>query len=124
MSEHAAKRRRNPRVSFPKPPIGEVGGRYEVGILDLSFGGVRVEHSITLHPSDACVLRIPLKEQSLTLLGRVVWSKPVGRTGEAASQPLFESGVAFDRVSPEAREMLARFLEEAPSGAAWRTLLE
>ncbi len=123
MNEQGAKRRRNPRVSFPEPPIAEVGGRYAVRILDLSLGGARFEHGLLLAPGDACVLRIPGKAQSLTLIGRVVWSRAVERTSRAEDDPLFESGVAFDRLSSEARALLARFLEEAPSATAWRTLM-
>jgi hypothetical protein len=93
------------------PLAAKVAGRYDVRVLDISTGGARFEHTIVLRPGDACVLHLTVKGEKLTLLGRVVWCRQVGRTTGADSRPLYESGVAFDRVPPEARAALEKFLE-------------
>ncbi len=124
MTERDTRRRRHARKAADSPFAGEVAGKYDVQVLDLSFGGARLEHSTMLRPGDICFLRVALRNRSLRLTGRIVWSRVVGRTGGARGTLVFQSGVAFDKLLAGSRNVIAGFLEEPPSPEGWRALLE
>ncbi|MBI2114980.1 MAG: PilZ domain-containing protein [candidate division NC10 bacterium] len=111
-TDYSAKRR-YARLTFKEPVTGDVTSSHDVHILDLSLGGARVEHTIILRPGSSCYLRLPLKEQVVTVMGRVVWSQAVGR---AAANPsgtglVYQSGVEFGALAQEAHSLLVAFLE-------------
>jgi hypothetical protein len=99
-------------VTLPQGVKGEVGGRYEVLILDLSFGGARLAHTDILRPRSPISLRFTLKDSPIALAGRVVWSCAVGSASDGVV--LYESGLAFNKVSGAVRASLAAFFEGSP----------
>ncbi len=109
MSERGQDRRRHPRVALPEAVKGEVGGRHEVLILDLSLGGARFAHTDSLRPRATCLLRFALKDSPIAVPARVVWSCAIGRAPDGVL--LYESGVAFKKVSDAARASLAAFFQ-------------
>jgi hypothetical protein len=120
MTQHGRPQRRHVRKVPAVPLAGEVAGRYGVRVLDVSLGGARLRHNIVLRANDSCVLRVTLNSQPLTLLGRIVWSREVRGTAGTDSRTVFESGVAFDRLSQDARAVLAKFLGEPSRPMGWR----
>ncbi|MFI5342528.1 MAG: PilZ domain-containing protein [Candidatus Methylomirabilales bacterium] len=110
--EYSPKRRYG-RLTFNEPVGGDVTARHAVQILDLGQGGARLEHTGILRPGSSCYLRLPLKQQRVTVLGRVVWSKAVElATREGGGVDLvYQSGVEFGDLAQEARTLLAAFLE-------------
>lgn len=113
MSPDHSTKRRYARLTFKEPVTGDVTASHDVHILDLSLGGARVEHTIILRPGGSCYLRLPLKDQVVTVMGRVVWSRAVGR---AAANPsgtglVYQSGLEFGALAAEAHAHLAAFLE-------------
>jgi hypothetical protein len=109
MTERARIRRRHPRVALPEAVEGEVGGRDEVLILDLSLGGARLAHTDALRPRASCILRFTLNESPIAVAARVAWSSLVGRAPDGV--PLYQSGLAFKKISEPVRSSLAAFFE-------------
>ncbi|MBI4571819.1 MAG: PilZ domain-containing protein [candidate division NC10 bacterium] len=112
MSSEYPTKRRFARLTFREPVSGDVTASHDVHILDLSLGGARVEHTSILRPGSSCYLRLPLNEQVLTVLCRVVWSRAVGRAAEeqGGTGLLYHSGVEFVGMSREAQSILEAFL--------------
>lgn len=111
--EHSS-RRRYARLTFNDLVTGGVTATHDVYILDLSSGGVRVEHRVVLRPRSSCYLRLPLKPRAVTVLNRVVWSKGMERAGGSPSAPaglLYQSGLEFGDLAGETRALLTAFLE-------------
>jgi len=108
-----AVKRRHARLTFKEPVGGDVTASQDVHILDLSLGGARVEHTTILRPGSSCYLRLPLKGQSVTVMGRIVWSRAVGRAdaGQGETGLLYHSGVEFGALGTEAQAILAAFIE-------------
>lgn len=113
MGPDYASKRRHARLTFKEPVTGDVTASHDVHILDLSLGGARVEHTIILRPGSSCYLRLPLKEQVVTVMGRVVWSRAIGRAtvNPSGTGLVYQSGVEFGALSPEANSLLEAFLE-------------
>lgn len=112
MTRPSHTRRREPRVTLPETVKGEVSGGCEVLILDLSLGGARLAHTDILQPGATCFLRFTLKESPIALTARIVWSSAMGRAPD--SVVLYESGLAFDKVSDAVRASLAVFFAGSP----------
>jgi hypothetical protein len=113
MDQASVGRRRHVRLTFKQPVHELVTATHEVRILDLSLGGARVEHTHILRPGGMCHLRLPVRNQRVTLLCHVVWSKAVGRAdGEAGGTGLlFHSGLQFASVSSDVQALLSGYLE-------------
>ncbi|MFI5341643.1 MAG: PilZ domain-containing protein [Candidatus Methylomirabilales bacterium] len=111
--EYSPKRRYG-RLTFNEPVGGDVTARHAVQVLDLGQGGARLEHTGILRPGSSCYLRLPLKQQRVTVLGRVVWSKAVElATREGGGVDLvYQSGLEFVRLAGETRARLTAFLEQ------------
>jgi len=102
------------RLTFPDPVSGRVLATHDVQIHDLSLRGARLEHTVVLRPGSTCVLRVPLEQQAVTMVGSVVWSQVVGRTarGTDGSTGLrYQSGLEFGRLAGETHDRLTAFLE-------------
>ncbi|HTU03640.1 MAG TPA: PilZ domain-containing protein [Candidatus Sulfotelmatobacter sp.] len=111
MTRRGQDRRQNPRVSLSEAVKGQAG-RQEVLILDLGLGGVRLAHTDVLRPRSTCALRFTLKDESIALTARIVWSCMVGRAPDGV--PLYQSGLAFTKAPSAVRTSLAALLEEHP----------
>jgi hypothetical protein len=100
-------------LTFKQPVHELVTATHEVRILDLSLGGARVEHTNILRPGGMCHLRLPLRNQRVTFLCHVVWSRAVGRAeGETRGTGLlFHSGLQFASVSSETQTLLSGYLQ-------------
>lgn len=121
MTPEDSPQRRHARLTFQEPVSGGILTSHDVHILDLSLGGARLEHTITLRPGDTCHLRVPLKPQMVTLMGHVVWSRAVGRAADRSDGTtglLYQSGLEFAALAGEARTLLNAFLggEGTPPG--------
>lgn len=113
MNDGSAGKRRHARLTFKEPVQDLVTATHEVRILDLSLGGARVEHTNILRPGGMCHLRVPLRNQRVTLLCHVIWSQAVGRAegGPRGTGLLFHSGLQFASVSSDTQTLLTAYLE-------------
>ncbi len=121
MGKPGQTRRRDPRVALCEAVKGKVSGRYEVLILDLSIRGARLAHTDTL-PRGTCVLRFALYDRSIAVAAHIAWSCVVGRAPDGV--PLYQSGLAFNRVSDPVRASLAAFFERSPLPVAMPASVE
>jgi PilZ domain len=114
MQTSAGGKRRHARLTFKEPVTDQITASHEVQILDLSLGGARVEHTTILRPGSTCHLRLPLKDQAVTVMCNVVWSQAVGRAeGEQRGTGLlFQSGLEFTNLAAEVQKLLTAFLED------------
>ncbi len=90
-------RRRMARVSVPRQLSGPALEPQMVRLLDLSLGGVRIEHLEPLREGVACVVDLPAALGHTQLSGRVVWTAVRGgeQTLEGERRLRYQSGVAF-----------------------------
>ena len=105
--------RRVERTQLSPVVKGHLDGRFDATVLDLSIFGARLEHSEALRSGWRYVLSLPVTEDGLPLHlpVRVVWSRvqhAERRRGQKGV--LYQSGVEFRELSPEAERELARFL--------------
>ena len=105
--------RRVERTRLSQVVRGHLDGRIDVTVLDLSIFGARLEHREALRSGWRYVLSLPVSEEALPLQlpVRVVWTR-VQHAERARGQTgmLYQSGVEFRELSPEAAQELARFL--------------
>lgn len=106
-------RRRGRRVGVPGGPRGRVRAVVETRLIELSALGTRIEHSNLLRPGVGCVLELPESLGGVTLAARVVRTAVIEcAAGEAVSPTLrYESGLLFERLSPEQQIVLDGVLE-------------
>lgn len=109
----AGGKRRHARLTFKEPMTEQITATHDVQILDLSLGGARVEHTSILRPGSTCHLRLPIRQQAVTVLCNIVWSQAVGRAeGEQRETGLlFQSGLEFAALAPETQKLLTAYLE-------------
>lgn len=105
--------RRAERTKLSPAVTGRLDGRFDATVLDLSIFGARLEHSEALRSGWRYVLSLPVTEDVLPLHlpVRVVWSRVQHAVrGRAQKGLLYQSGVEFRELAPEAKRELARFL--------------
>jgi hypothetical protein len=113
MNRGTSRKRRHGRLTFKEPITDLMTASHDVSILDLSLGGVRVEHIVVLRPGSTCHLRLPLKTVNMIVICDVVWSRAVGISsgGPRGSGLLYHSGLMFTTLSAEARLYLTAYLD-------------
>jgi hypothetical protein len=99
-------RRTAPRFEVPWHLGASMLDGREVRIVDLSTGGVGIEHAEPLQPGACCALEVSLPFGVLRLAARVVWS--MLRDG---SRFPYRSGIAFTGLTTEQHAALARALD-------------
>jgi hypothetical protein len=113
MGRAISRKRCHGRLTFKEPITDLVTASHDVSILDLSLGGVRVEHSVVLRPGSTCHIRLPLKTAKVLVICDVVWSRAVGIADGGPHGPglLYHSGLMFTTLSAEARLHLTAYLD-------------
>ena len=113
MDSEDSARRQHARLTFSQPVSGNVTASHNVSILDLSLGGARLEHTAILRPGSICYLRLPVEQQALSVMCRVIWSRAVGRAEGRPGETglLYQSGVQFSNMAREVQIALAAFLK-------------
>jgi hypothetical protein len=112
MEPRSQRKRRYARLTFKEPVTDQVTATHDVQILDLSIAGARVEHAMILRPGSTCHLRLPLGNNSVTVVCHVVWSRAVGLSEAGRGTGLlFHTGLEFAGMAPDARALLTAFLE-------------
>ena len=88
-------------------------GTIPVRLVDISLGGVRIEHLSQLRPGFPCALELPPPAGPLSLATYVVRSGVVSNRRRPRGDRHFryESGLAFAEVTPEQQAGLTRILE-------------
>lgn len=106
-------RRREPRVRHSGHPGARARPVLEVGLLDISTTGTRIEHREVLQPGSLCTLELPPVIGGLTVSARVVWSSIIGSEQplEGEQRSPYQSGLEFVDVTPEQQADLERILE-------------
>ncbi len=87
-----------------------LAARFDLGreatIVDLSVGGVRLEHHGILRPGAECRVRFALNDEVYLFTAGVMWSRAV----EGGSRLLFHSGLAFERMPGAVKPLLAEMV--------------
>ncbi len=115
-------RRHAMRIGLVGRPGAHTQDGLPVWVNDLSSTGARLAHIEPFHPGASLDLQLPPRLDSLRLVARVVWTTPHGReqTPEDEHHTLYQSGVAFEQMTPEQQGTLEglvdRFCRERAAG--------
>jgi hypothetical protein len=112
MSMTDANRRRHARVNLAGPIVASLVAGHEGRVLDVSGGGLRLEHHGIIRPGESCLLRFGLNDELFTFSGRVAWSRAIGRGGARNTRLVFHSGIVWERIPGAARPLLSQLLEQ------------
>jgi hypothetical protein len=106
------------RVPLPQP-ANALAQSTTVQLLEISSGGVRIEHDLLLRPNFPCQLSLPSVCDSFSLPARVVRSEIIGAQlgPDGESRLRYQSGLAFIKLSPEQQQTLARIIAHFASAA-------
>lgn len=118
MREPSPGRRRFPRVKV----LGKVTVKIslqEIGLLDLSEVGARLEHPGRLPLKGICLLHLPSPQGELPLTCRVVHSAVSQTVSGPDGEPtvLYQSGVEFLGLNEETLPALRHLLETLRAGS-------
>ncbi|MCH7895862.1 MAG: PilZ domain-containing protein [Candidatus Methylomirabilales bacterium] len=113
MKTKLAGRRKYPRYSLRTKTKGRLTAADEVALIDISVGGVRIEHGQFMRPGAMSLLDLEFEGKRMRLTCRVVWSvvvrQEVDMDGEAAM--VYHTGLEFQKLSEEARQLISDYLQ-------------
>jgi len=121
-----SRHRRVERLTVPRRFRGRGLGLGTMQILDLSPAGARIEHVMPLRAWSGYPVDLPDALGGGQVRGQVVWSRVAGRTpvGEGKLQLAYQSGLAFNEISPEEQIALAGVLVRIAGECAFGVLRE
>ena len=107
-----ADRRRDARLTVPRPWRGGETEQHRVRLLDLTARGARITHRQQLHAGGIGYVDLPPAFGAVRLMGRLVWTRlrRVEQTPEGERRALYESGLEFTSLTPEQQSALAAAL--------------
>jgi c-di-GMP-binding flagellar brake protein YcgR len=85
---------------------------------NVSLGGMSFMSFDRLIPGDVLKMKLilPGVEQALAIRARVIWCAPT-RMGGTEQPEIFDTGIEFTDLSPEAKDILNRFITNASVAA-------
>lgn len=112
--EHDQRRSRRIRVN------GEAEGTglplFKGSVINLSSGGVCVEHLEKLESGQVCDLRFRIPPMTFAVRARIAWSHPHGEGGgPPGGARLFRSGAEFTDLSEDARAAIDFIVNRPPA---------
>jgi hypothetical protein len=118
-----AGRRRFPRYGLKTKTGGQITAADEVLLIDISVGGVKIEHTQPMRPGAISFLDLEFQGKKMRLACRVVWSvvvrQDVDLDGEASM--IYHSGLEFQNPSEETckliKDYLQSMIDEGKAGA-------
>ncbi len=105
--------RRYPRSVAVGRPLGRVNNAYNVSLIDISLGGVQIEHPDIIRPGTTSFLTLLMLGREVTLNCRVVRSL-VHRTevqADGEQQLIHRSGLEFLGPSEESLRQIDGYIE-------------
>ncbi|MFQ5655909.1 MAG: PilZ domain-containing protein [Candidatus Methylomirabilales bacterium] len=104
--------RRHPRFFVPGKTTGRVTPDYEASLINISLGGVLIEHTQVVQPGTIAYLDIPLLGRGLRLQCRVVRSVVNRPEQEADGERvlIYHTGLEFLDLPEETRQLIGDYI--------------
>lgn len=113
MKTKLAARRRHPRYVLKAKTEGRLTAADEVALLDISLGGVKIEHSQPMRPGGISILDLEFQGKKIRLTCRAVWSvvvrQDVDLDGEASM--IYQTGLEFQNLSEETQKVIGDYVQ-------------
>jgi len=105
-------RRRYPRFVIGGRAKGRVTSVYEASLLDISLGGVLIEHAQIVRPGTLSYLILRLKGREMSLRCRVIRSMVHRLEAASAGERLliYQTGLEFVEPSGETQQLLSDYI--------------
>lgn len=108
-----AARRKYPRYVVRTRTEGRITGVDEVVLIDISLGGVKIEHAQFFRPGTISPLDLEFHGTRIRLWSRVVWSvvarQEMNMDGEGIM--VYHTGLEFHNPSEETRQVINEYLQ-------------
>ncbi len=113
MKTKLATRRRYPRYVLRAKTGGRLTAADDVALIDISIGGVRIEHTQSMRPGAIALLDLEFQDKKMRLTCRAVWSvavrQDVDLNGEASM--VYQTGLEFQNVSEETLKVINEYVQ-------------
>jgi hypothetical protein len=113
MKTKLAGRRRFPRYGLKTKTGGRLTAYDDASFIDISLGGVRVEHTQPMRPGTMSLLDLEFQGKKIRVTCRVVWSvvvrQDVDLNGEASM--IYHTGLEFQNPSEETSQLIKDYLQ-------------
>lgn len=112
--EHAwAARRKYPRYVVRTRTEGRLEGANEATLIDISLGGVKIEHAQFMRPNTICPLDLEFEGKRIRLLCRAVWSVVVRQemSLDGEGTIIYHTGFEFHNPSEPTRQLISDYLQ-------------
>jgi hypothetical protein len=110
METKLASRRQYPRYVVRERTEGRLEGVHEAVLVDISLGGVKIEHAQNIRPGTISPLDLLFHDKKIRLLCRVVWSFVVRQDYDLDGEGtmIYHTGLEFHNPSEPTRQLGSR----------------
>ena len=112
MEEGQRDRREHPRFTVAGKATGRVSAVHDASLVDVSFGGVLIEHSQVVRPGTTSSLDLDLEGKRLRLRCRVIRSvvNRIELQPDGEQALIYRTGLEFLHPSDETRQVISNFI--------------
>ena len=113
MGNEQPERRKNPRFTVGARTKGRMSVGDEVFLLNISFTGAMVEHTGVVRPGTMSSLDLELRQTTLSLRCRVVWSKVARQEPnlDGKEVTIYQTGLEFLDALEENRQVICDYIQ-------------
>ncbi len=123
MGEGQRDRRQHPRFTVAGKATGRVTAVHDASLVDISFGGVLIEHSQVVRPGTTSSLDLDLEGKRLRLRCRVIRSvvNRIELQPDGEQALIYHTGLEFLDLSEETRQVISDYIHSiTDNGSEWR----
>lgn len=122
MGEGERERRQHPRFTVAGKATGRVTAVHDASLVDISFGGVLIEHSQVVRPGTTSSLDLDLDGKRLRLRCRVVRSlvNRIELQPDGEQALIYHTGLEFLDLSEDTRQVIHDYIQSiTEDGSGW-----
>lgn len=113
MGEGQRDRRQHRRFTVAGKATGRVTAVHDASLVDISFGGVLIEHSQVVRPGTTSSLDLDLEGKRLRLMCRVIRSvvNRIELQPDGEQALIYHTGLEFLDLSEETRQVISDYIQ-------------
>jgi len=113
LGEGQRDRRQHPRFTVAGKATGRVTAVHDASLVDISFGGVLIEHSQVVRPGTTSSLDLDLEGRRLRLRCRVIRSvvNRIELQPDGEQALIYHTGLEFLDLSEETRQVIRDYIQ-------------
>lgn len=113
MGEGQRDRRQHRRFTVAGKATGRVTAVHDASLVDISFGGVLIEHSQVVRPGTTSSLDLDLEGKKLRLMCRVIRSvvNRIELQPDGEQALIYHTGLEFLDLSEETRQVISDYIQ-------------